>query len=188
MRSKLDTISEAAARGIARRTARRGFMAGVSALLFGVSMIPLLPVAHAGTRKKDSPSQAGIPPNGIEPDVDPGDPTSCDYWRYCAFNSYLCSCCGGTHNSCPPGTTPARVSWIGTCRNPADDRDYLISYTDCCGQSGCGQCPCSRHEGAKPIYTSPKSNEINWCTGTDGSFLPSCSTAVIIGVMPAEQT
>ena len=40
----------------------------------------------------------------------------------------------------------------------------------------------SRHEGAKPIDSISKSNDVNWCTGTDFSFAPSCSTAVFIGV------
>jgi methylamine dehydrogenase light chain len=32
-------------------------------------------------------------------DQDPGDQASCDYWRYCAIDGFLCSCCGGTVNT-----------------------------------------------------------------------------------------
>ncbi len=38
-------------------------------------------------------------------------------------------------NSCPPGTEPSPVTWIGTCRNPVDGKDYIISYNDCCGKT-----------------------------------------------------
>ncbi len=170
----LDTWSETACREIARRSSRRGFLASATKLMLGATILPLLPVARS--------ARAGPTPDAISLDADPGDPRSCDYWRYCAFDSYLCSCCGGSHNSCPPGTVPAKISWIGTCRNPADDKNYLISYNDCCGSSSCGRCPCSRHEGSKPIYSVSQSNDVNWCSGTDYSFLPTCSTAVVIGV------
>ena len=40
--------------------------------------------------------------------------------------------------SCPPGTSPSAVSWVGTCHNPLDGKDYLISYNDCCGKTACG--------------------------------------------------
>ena len=72
------------------------------------------------------------------------------------------------------------VTWIGTCRNPADGVDYIISYNDCCGKHVCGRCFCHRNEGDKPIYVTPKSNDINWCYGT-GSAVYHCSTAIVLG-------
>ena len=73
------------------------------------------------------------------------------------------------------------VTWIGTCRNPADGKDYIISYNDCCGKYICGLCFCHRNEGDKPIYFSARSNDINWCFGTT-SVVYNCSTAIVLGV------
>ena len=86
------------------------------------------------------------------PSVGRGDPLSCDYWRHCAIDGYLCGCCGGSVNSCPPGTEISPVSWIGTCTNPVDGNNYVISYNDCCGKSTCGRCFCNTNEGDKPVY------------------------------------
>ena len=47
---------------------------------------------------------------------------------------------------CPPGTDMSPVTWIGTCHNPSDGKDYVISYNDCCGKSSCGRCFCNRNE------------------------------------------
>ena len=30
-----------------------------------------------------------------------GSDTDCDYWRYCAIDGFLCSCCGGSANPVP---------------------------------------------------------------------------------------
>ena len=67
----------------------------------------------------------------------------------------LLSGCGGSQTHCPPGTQMAKLTCIGTCTNPADGQDYLISYNDCCGKSSCGRCFCNRNEGEKPMYVPP---------------------------------
>jgi methylamine dehydrogenase light chain len=111
------------------------------------------------------------------------DPASCDYWRHCAIDGYLCGCCGGSQNSCPPGTTQSAVTWVGTCHNPADGRDYVVSYNDCCGKSTCGRCLCNRNERDTPIYVPFESNDYNWCSGSSEANIPyNCSTARIVGV------
>jgi len=78
------------------------------------------------------------------------------YWRHCAIDGFLCSCCGGSQNACPPGTEMSPLTWIGTCRNPGDGKDYIISYNDCCGQSLCMRCRCTRTEGERPLYLTMK--------------------------------
>ena len=162
----IDKLFERGARDLAQRSSRRGLLKGLGGLLVGGAAVPLLPVARAA---------------GPEQPVEEGDPGSCDYWRYCAIDGFLCSCCGGSHNTCPPGTEMSPVTWIGTCHNPADGRNYVISYNDCCGKSTCGACLCQRDEGDRPPYRPDKTNDINWCLGTSSASYH-CSTAVVVGV------
>ena len=166
----LDAVTERLTRDVARRTSRRGFLGAFGATLLGGAALPVLPVARveAAERRLSPPAQ------------DPGDPTTCEYWRNCAVDGFLCSCCGGSVNTCPPGTEMSPITWIGTCRNPHDGKDYIISYNDCCGKHVCGLCYCHRNEGDKPIYMPPRSNDINWCYGTT-SVIYNCSTAIVLG-------
>jgi methylamine dehydrogenase light chain len=148
-RSVLDRWLEACSRTLARRTSRRGLLGRLGLVLLGASGVPLLPVARGAAGPEEA--ARGAP----DPDGPAGDPTACEYWRYCAIDGFLCSCCGGAHNACPPGSEMSPVTWIGTCRNPLDGRDYLISYNDCCGKGFCGRCFCNRNEGDKPGCREP---------------------------------
>ncbi|MGB5948302.1 MAG: methylamine dehydrogenase light chain [Parvibaculum sp.] len=165
----IDRWTERSARMLARRSSRRGFLARAGALLIGAGVAPLLPVSRAGAAAKDD-----------------GDPTRCDYWRYCAIDGFLCSCCGGSTSTCPPGTVASAITWVGTCRNPNDGKDYIISYNDCCGRSGCGRCTCQRDEGDRPLYRTDTANDINWCAGSGADIVYNCSTAVLMGVATGE--
>ena len=78
----LDKLFEQRTRELAQRSSRRGLLKGLGGLLVGTAAVPLLPVARASA----APEQP----------VEEGDPSSCDYWRYCAIDGFLCSCCGGT--------------------------------------------------------------------------------------------
>jgi methylamine dehydrogenase light chain len=155
------------ARRIAQSSSRRGFLARLGGTLVGAAALPLLPVARAAGE-----SQATGPAD---------DPTACEYWRHCGMDGYLCSCCGGSHLACPPGTEPAAITWVGTCRNPADGKDYVISYNDCCGKSICGRCLCNRNEGEEPMYRPGRANDIDWCLGVKSNAYH-CTTAPVIGV------
>lgn len=168
--SFIDQMAERLSRGIARKTSRRGLFGLLGATAVGASSIPLLPVARADHHQ---PKASEIP--------DSGDATTCEYWRYCAIDGFLCTCCGGSVMTCPPGTEMSPVTWIGTCKNPVDGKSYIISYNDCCGKSGCGNCLCNRNEGDRPMYNAPKSNDINWCLGTE-STIYHCSTAIVVGL------
>ena len=163
----LDQWLERTSRSVARHSSRRGFVKKLGLALAGGAAVPLLPVAKAAAQ--------------VKPPQDVGDPTSCDYWRYCAVDGFLCSCCGGSHNICPPGTEMSTITWIGTCKNPVDGRHYVISYNDCCGKTQCGTCLCQRDENDRPLYRADKSNDINWCLGSESSVYH-CSTAVVVGV------
>ena len=161
----LDTRMTRTTRSLAKRVSRRGLLGRMGAVLLGVGAFPLLPVGRDAYAAQEIPEL--------------GDPQSCDYWRYCAFGGSLCSCCGGSHTQCPPGTELSPVTWVGTCLNPADGKNYLISYNDCCGKTYCGRCSCHRTEGDKPIYYPSKSNNILWCFGTE-SHSYHCTVALVL--------
>jgi methylamine dehydrogenase light chain len=168
---------EERARRLARRTGRRSFMSRAGGVLLsavGVSVLPVLPVARAADPARRVPA----PPEGIEGPE--GDPKHCDYWRHCAIDGFACACCGGSATACPPGSEMSPVTWVGTCRNPSDGKDYLISYNDCCGKGLCGRCQCNRNEGERPDYHWVRANDINWCAGAKSQSYH-CSVAIVIG-------
>lgn len=166
----LDRFTELASRKLARGTSRRSLLTRIGSIMMGTAVIPLLPVARTeGANAQATQSQ------------DPGDPTSCDYWRHCAISGFLCGCCGGTATSCPPGTEMSPVAWIGTCQNPADGRNYIISYNDCCGGPLCNTCGCGNNEGERPLYLPHMNNGILWCLGLTAQTY-TCTTAIIVGV------
>ena len=167
-----DDFFESKSRRVAQSSSRRSALISIGKLFVGTAAaLPVLPFdrvgnsAHAAEGKKKA----------VE------DDTSCDYWRYCALDGFLCTCCGGTISSCPPGTEISKVTWVGTCRNPADGKDYLISYNDCCGVASCGHCGCNRNERERPGYRLGVHNDINWCmANTSNSY--NCTVAAIVGV------
>jgi len=189
--SGLDRWCEFSARVVARRTSRRSFLARLGRVLVGASVLPLLPVARIERSASASGGSSETSPRVAPPDEDisgaRGDPSSCLYWRHCAIDGFLCSCCGGSHTACPPGTEMSPVTWIGTCHNPGDGKDYIISYNDCCGRSFCGRCFCNRNEGDRPVYYPFRSNDINWCMGAS-SQIYNCSTAIVLGVAVEAQS
>ncbi len=152
-------------RYLAKRTSRRSFLGRLGTGIVGMSLLPLLPVVRAFGA--DAPDELG-------------DPKSCDYWRYCAVGGSLCSCCGGTERSCPPGTEPSTVHWVGSCHNPDDGRDYLIAYNDCSGKAVCQRCECYRTERERPIYFPGRSASITWCFGSETRSYH-CTMALVIG-------
>lgn len=152
-------------RELAKQTSRRSFVGRLGTMLAGASVLPLLPVLR---------------PLAQEMPEEIGDPQDCDYWRYCALSGTLCACCGGSMSSCPPGAEISPITWVGTCHNPADDRDYLISYNDCCGKAVCARCSCHNTERDKPMYFPANSNSVLWCFGTE-SRAYHCTVAVVRG-------
>ena len=171
----LDRWAEGSARRLARRTSRRSFLAQIGTVLAGTCALPLLPVPRgapvAGTQAaKDAKNHVN-------------DPSSCEYWRHCAIDGYACACCGGSEESCPPGTQMSAVTWVGTCHNPLDGKNYVISCNDCCGKSSCGRCLCNRNERDTPLYIPFQSNDYNWCSGSSTANVPyHCSTARLVAV------
>jgi methylamine dehydrogenase light chain len=165
----MDKLVESLSRSMAGRTSRRSVLSLLGKVLVGGTMFPLLPVrriagaAHAA-------EQAGKD----------GYPLSCHYWRYCGFDGFLCSCCGGSTTECGPGSIMSPTSWVGTCRNPADGKEYIIAYRDCCGKDFCNRCFCQNNKGDMPIYRTQLDNSVYWCFGTQSYFV-NCTTAVKLG-------
>jgi len=108
-----------------------------------------------------------------------GDPSSCGYWCYCAIDGFYVIVVGGSYNTCPPGSEMSSITWIGTCCNPIDGCNYVISYNYCCGKTKCAACLCQRDEGDRLLYRSDKSNDVNWCLGATSSVYY-CSTAIVV--------
>jgi methylamine dehydrogenase light chain len=186
----LDRLFEKSSRSLAQRTSRRSFVAVLGQVLTGTILLPLLPIDRVNRAEAaTAPDSAGAPPpkpaakTAIRPATKAAtdDPQACEYWKYCAIDGFLCSCCGGSSHSCPPGTAMSPISWIGTCHNPGDGRDYLVSYNDCCGKTSCGNCVCNRNEREKPVYRLSRNNDINWCMANNNTNYH-CTVSVILGV------
>lgn len=166
-----DEFFERRARAVAQQTSRRSALLRIGRALVGTAFVlPVLPFDR-------SPRAMASDSDGKH---DPLDPQRCEYWRYCALDGHLCTCCGGTITSCPPGTEPSSVTWIGTCLNPEDGKHYLVSYNDCCGAASCGRCFCNENEGERPGYRMGVHNDINWCMGNESSVYH-CTVSVVLG-------
>ncbi len=87
----------------------------------------------------------------------------------------------GSVTACPPGAEPSKVTWVGTCHNAADGRDYIVSYNDCCGKTTCGRCLCNANVRERPGYRMGVHNDINWCMANTQSMYH-CTVSVIVGV------
>ena len=128
-----DRLARSLRRAGGTRISRGGRRAGASSRGSGRC-------SSAARACRSCPSRAPRRPHACRPGRLASSPatsairSSCDYWRHCAIDGFLCACCGGSQSTCPPGTEMSPVTWIGTCRNPGDGKDYMISYNDCCGR------------------------------------------------------
>lgn len=152
----LDRTIESSGRGLAARVSRRSVLARLGGVMVGVASLPLLPVSRLASAEEADDSQTTPSWN---------DPKQCDYWAYCATDGWLCTGCGGTSDSCPPGTEFSPIAWVGTCKNPGDGKSYVVSYNDCCGKSQCQYAYCERNEGETPRYRPQRTNAVTWCYG-----------------------
>ncbi len=168
----LDGLAERLTRRLAGGLSRRSALARAGAILAAAPLLPVLPVAKA---------QAATP-STFTRNAQSKDNKACDYWRYCAIDGLLCTCCGGGIHTCPPGTQASPTSWVGTCVNPDDGRSYLIAYRDCCGTSVCHtNCYCDATERETPVYRPQGDNDIIWCFGLS-TMSYHCSTAALVGL------
>ncbi|MDB6082402.1 MAG: Amine dehydrogenase [Gammaproteobacteria bacterium] len=177
-KSRFDKLGERLTRKLAGYSSRRSFIARVGMALAVAPVLPLLPVARASAA--DTPA----PKTDFERNAQANDATKCSYWKYCAADGVLCSCCGGGSHTCPPGAEPSPISWIGTCVNPEDSRSYIVAYRDCCGKPVCSagkSCRCDGADRELPTYRAQLNNDIIWCFG-NASASYHCSTAALVGL------
>jgi methylamine dehydrogenase light chain len=174
-----DKVSERVTRRLAGYSSRRSFLSRLGAAMMVAPVLPLLPVARAAP-----PANPASGKTDFERHAQAKDPSHCDYWRYCAIDGVICSCCGGGVHTCPPGAEPSPISWIGTCMNPEDGRAYVIAYRDCCGKPVCQagkDCECQSVDRELPTYRQQLNNDIIWCFG-NASASYHCSTAALVGL------
>jgi methylamine dehydrogenase light chain len=168
--SAIDKRTEASARKTAQQFGRRSFLAKAGVFMAGAVVVPLLPF----DRSLGGMAMAAA----AEFSDDEGD---CQYWRHCALDGSLCSASGGTLTSCPPGSEASKVAWVGTCRNPNDGKDYLVSYNDCCGKATVESATtCFRSDRERPGYRMGLHNDINWCMANTNKGYH-CTVSVVVG-------
>lgn len=173
--SKFDEIFESISRVVAQRTSRRSFLGKVGIFATGTMLIPLLPMDRRGSKAHAT----GL--SGFHPQTH--DYTECNYWRHCSLDGYLCDCCGGGLTDCPPGTGLSPSSWVSSCYNPDDHKEYLIAYRDCCGKNICKRCGCFNTVGELPVYRPEFSNDIIWCFGAENEPTTyHCTISPIVGL------
>ncbi len=162
----IDRFAERRVRDAAQRSSRRSTLARLGTVMVGAAALPMLPFDRSGRAQAASPGS--------------DDDTTCEYWRNCALDGFLCTCCGGSVNSCPPGSEVSKVTWVGTCANPKDGKNYLVSYNDCCGKVACGRCLCNFNERERPGYRMGVHNDINWCMANTQTMYH-CTVSAIVG-------
>ena len=152
-------------------------------LVLAVTAFALLFAVWSSQSRDVARADEAAPSSSAEPDptTPEGDTASAKNWRYCSVDGFLSAECGGTPSSCPPGTLMSQAAWVGTCRNPADGKDYIVSYNDCCAKGPCQRSFVHRNEGDKPVYYAHKSNDVGWCMG-EADAVYNSTVSIVIGV------
>lgn len=176
----MDAVGERILRTLANQTSRRDLISRLGAVLVAAPLFPLLPVGRAQAASTPSRERSVEARTSFAMKAQTEDDTKCNYWRYCGIDGTLCTCSGGGLHTCPAGSQPSTVSWVGTCLNPDDNKAYLIAYRDCCGKPGAPQCLCEGADRETQTYVPQTENYITWCFGVPNTEYH-CSTAVLVG-------
>ncbi|MGH8597359.1 MAG: methylamine dehydrogenase light chain, partial [Gammaproteobacteria bacterium] len=117
----LDNYFERRTREVAQLTSRRNALLILGKMLIGAgALFPILPFDRQPRAAPSGSGGAAVHGGGGGGDVN--DDTACEYWRYCALDGFLCTCCGGSITECPAGSEVSKVTWVGTCQNPNDNK------------------------------------------------------------------
>ena len=92
--SLIDRLTERSVRRVAHSHGRRSLVTRLGVALVGGALLPMLPFDRSG--QFGSAHAAGHGSGKGRKLAANQDPTQCEYWRYCAFDGYLCTCCGGS--------------------------------------------------------------------------------------------
>jgi methylamine dehydrogenase light chain len=179
--ASLDSSTEAMSRHAASSLGRRSFLSKMGTAMVGAAVVPMLPFDRSGGARAEEAAKTDAAAEAPKEVTD----QQCEYWRYCALDGFLCTCCGGSLTSCPPGADASKVSWVGTCQNPKDGKSYLITYNDCCGKTSCGRCVCNFNLRERPAYRMGVHNDINWCMADTRSTMYHCTVAAVVGISDA---
>ena len=151
-------------------------MAKLGAVLAGSAVLPMLPFDRSGkayAQHGGARSQQGRRPDGVR---------VLAQLRAGRLPVHLLRRLH--HRSARPGSEASKVSWVGTCKNTKDGKDYLVSYNDCCGKTACARCLCNFNERERPGYRMGVFNDINWCMANTQTMYH-CTVSVIVGVSDA---
>jgi methylamine dehydrogenase light chain len=165
-------------RRVAHRHGRRSLITRLGVALVGGAALPMLPFDRSGQFTGAQAAGAGQGEAQGRPGARPAEVRVLALLRLRRLPVHLLR---RQPDQCPPGTEASKVSWVGTCLNPQDGRQYLVSYNDCCGKASCGECLCNNNERERPGYRLGVFNDINWCMANTSPMFH-CTTSVIVGV------
>ena len=154
---------DAARAGSRARTSRRSFLARLG--------------ARAGRRRARcrcfrSRAHAPPTPRAARPTSpastgDAGDPTSCDYWRHCAIDGFLCSCCGGTQNGVSAGHRDvARHLDRHLPQSRPTARTTSSRTTTAAGRASAGAATATATKATPGLRARRRATTSIWCFGT----------------------
>ena len=95
----------------------------------------------------------------------PAIPTSCDYWRHCAIDGFLCSCCGGTQTRVPARHRDVAGHLdrhLPQSRRRQGLRHLVQRLLRQAASAAAASATATR---ATSRLLTPQSNDINWCFG-----------------------
>src|SRR5260370_9089826 len=98
----MDKIVERMTRAVAQCSSRRSFLGYLGRVVLGASVIPLLPVDRIAATANAAEKK------GID------DHTTCDSWKDCPGDAFLCTCCVGGSTDFPPWPPPSPPSSAAT--------------------------------------------------------------------------
>jgi len=112
-------------------------------------------------RRRLAQMSAGAQPT---PTPNPNDDLTCDYWKYWRSTATCVRAAAAVLTTARPARRPRPPRGLYV-RHPADGKDYIVSYRDCCGKPRAGDCLCTNTVGEMPLYRTQLDSDLIWCFG-----------------------